>query len=158
MLAASHAMRMRHVLDRRLTSHPVVAVEQIDAGASGRSPDKRTICTPEHSMPDLAFLSKIDNLVSWTLNPTCSSPALADVPPWRPPERRREQSDRLPDPYSHHWSSVSGLPLPHPPSPRSRPPLACTQTPLCPRASLLATAFRALPTDTFYAPSATTDR
>ena len=62
MLAASHAMRMRHVLDRRLTSHPVVAVEQIDAGASGRSPDKRTMCTPEHPMPDLAFLSKIDNL------------------------------------------------------------------------------------------------
>ena len=158
MLAASHAMRMRHVLDRRLTSHPVGAVEQIDAGASGRSPHKRTMCTPEHPMPDLAFLSKIDNLASWTLNPTCSSLALADVPPLRPSERRHQQSDRILDPYFNHGPPVSGLPLPHLPSPRSRPPLACTQTPLCPRASLLATAFWTLRTDTFRAPSATTDR
>ena len=40
---ARHANAARpRLLDRRLTSHPVGAVEQIDAGASGRSPDKRT--------------------------------------------------------------------------------------------------------------------
>ena len=158
MLAASHAMRMRHVLDRRLTSHPVGAVEQIDAGASGRSPDKRTMCTPEHPMPDHASLPMIQNLAGIRMSPSRSSLALADVPPWRPSERRRKQSDRLRNPYFNHGPPVSGLPLPQPPSPRSRPPRACTQTPLCPRASLLATAFRTLHTDTFRAPSATTDR
>ena len=121
-MAASHTMRMRHVLDRQLTSHPVGAVEQIDAGASGRSPDKRTMCTPEHPMPNLAFLSKIENLVTQTLNPTCSSLALADVPPWRPSQRRVEQSDRLRNAYLHYLQVESGLPLPHPPSPRSRAP------------------------------------
>ena len=118
----SHAMQVRYVVDRRLIFGLVVAVEQINACAREPSLYKRTISVSGYHMQDHASLSMNEKLVSWTLNPTRSCLALADVPPWRASQRRRKQSDRLPDSKSLQWSQLSGLPLSHPPSPRSRAP------------------------------------
>lgn len=118
----SHAMQVRYVVDRRLIFGLVVAVEQIDACAREPSLRKRTISVSGYHMPDHASLSMNGNLVRGTLSATRSSLAMADVPPWRPSRRRRRQSDRLPDSKSLQWSQRSGLPLSHPPSPRSQAP------------------------------------
>ena len=93
---------MRNVLDRRLISHLVGAVEQIDAGASGNGLDKDTSRSLSSNMADHASLPMIQNLEGKHLSPSRSSLALADVPPWRPSHRRRQQSHRLRNPYRHH--------------------------------------------------------
>ena len=118
----SHAMQVRYVVDRRLIFGLVVAVEQIDACAREPSPRKGTTSVSGYHMQDHASLSMNGKLEYWTLNQTRSSLAMADVPPWRPSQRRRKQSDRLPDSKSLQWSQRSGLPLSHPPSPRSQAP------------------------------------
>ena len=121
-MAESHAMQVRYVVDHRLIFGLVVAVEQIDACAREPSLYKRTISVSGYHIPDHASLSMNGNLVLQTLSQTRSCLALADVPPWRTSQRRRKQSDRLPDSKSLQWSQLSGLPLSHPPSPRSRAP------------------------------------
>ena len=110
----SHAMQVRYVVDRRLIFGLVVAVEQIDACAREPSPDKHITSVSGYHIPDHASLSMNGNLVCETLSATRSSLAMADVPPWRPSQRRRKQSDRLPDSKSLQWSQLSGLPLSHP--------------------------------------------
>ena len=55
----SQAIRVQNVLDRRLISHLVGAVEQIDAGASGRGLDEDTSRSLSSTMPDHASLPMI---------------------------------------------------------------------------------------------------
>ena len=119
----SHAMQVRYVVDRRLIFGLVVAVEQIDGCAREPSPDKHITSVSGYHMQDHASLSMNGKLEFQTLSESRSSLAMADVPPWRPSQRRRNQSDdRLPDSYYLQWSQLCGLPLPHPASPRSLAP------------------------------------
>ena len=121
-MAESHAMQVRYVVDRRLIFDLVGAVEQIDACAREPSLRKHTTSVSGYHIQDHASLSMNGNLEGETLSASRSCLAMADVPPWRPSQRRRKQSDRLPDSKSLQWSQLSGLPLSHPPSPRSRAP------------------------------------
>ena len=72
---------MRNVLDRRLISHLVGAVEQIDAGASGNGLDEDTSRSLSSNMPDHASLPMIENLEFRIMSSSRSALALADVPP-----------------------------------------------------------------------------
>ena len=74
-----------------------------------------------HASPSL-----VGDLVTLVMDPTRSPVAVVRVRRWRPSQRRRIQHGRLSDSYFLQWAQVSGLPLPHPPTPSCRAPGACT--------------------------------